>query len=158
LNRDKQSGLVARARTLYAALDLKLSCGGGGGGGEGGQKNPYFFGATPTSLDACVFGHLAEAWTIRALLDILPAYENLSRFFRRLCDEYFSPGWSPPPHPAPPSTAAGGGGGVSESKAGTGGGDGEDRGGGGEGDGGDALREAMMHADYVNSLNAFNQL
>lgn len=29
---------------------------------------------------------------------------------------------------------------------------------GGEGDGGDALGEAMMHADYVNSLNVFNQL
>ena len=62
--------LVAKARTLYAALDLKL--GGTGGGG-------YFFGSTATSLDACVFGHLAEAWTIGALLDILPAYENLSR-------------------------------------------------------------------------------
>lgn len=63
-----QSDLLARARALYSALDLRL-----------GKQDAYFFGATPTSLDACVFGHLAEAWSVGDLLDLLPAFENLSR-------------------------------------------------------------------------------
>ena len=53
--------------------------GGGGGDADEGHSNTYFFGAIPTSLDAVVFGHLAEAWTIEALLDVLPEYKNLSR-------------------------------------------------------------------------------
>eukprot|EP00904_Undaria_pinnatifida_P012904 jgi/Undpi1/8744/HiC_scaffold_25.g11206.m1 len=151
-----KSELVALARTRYASLDLMLGLRGGGVGGGGGDadeghSNTYFFGAIPTSLDAVVFGHLAEAWTIEALLDVLPEYKNLSRFFRQVCDEYFSPGWSPPP-----ALTKVDGGGVSESKAGSG-----EMGGTGDGEGcvgDDELREAMMHANYVNSLNAFNQL
>lgn len=65
-----QDELIARAKEMYAALDLRLGKSGG----------PFFFGgAAPTSLDACVFGHLAEAWTLAGLLDLLPAFDNLSR-------------------------------------------------------------------------------
>lgn len=67
-----QDELIGRAREIYAALDLRLGNSTDGGG-------PFFFGAEPTSLDACVFGHLAEAWTLAGLLDLLPAFENLSR-------------------------------------------------------------------------------
>lgn len=63
-----QAQLLEQARRLYSALDLRL-----------GEQDAYFFGATPTSLDACVFGHLAEAWSVGDLLDLLPAFENMSR-------------------------------------------------------------------------------
>ncbi|CAM9131576.1 unnamed protein product [Ectocarpus sp. 6 AP-2014] len=125
LDRLSKAELIGRAKDMYAALDLRL----------GNSKEAFFFGSRPTSLDAVVFGHLAEAWTIAALLDLLPAFDNLSRLFRRVCDDYFRPGSFPPP--------SSGGEGVAESeKSGS-----EDR-----------LRDAMLRADYVNSHNAFNQL
>lgn len=83
------------------------------------------------------------------------------RFFRRVCDEYFRPGGFPP------SSPPGGGQGVpngagGEGMAGTGGGADGGGAGDGDGDGGaamtESLRQAMLRADYVNSLNAFNQL
>ncbi|CAM9600857.1 unnamed protein product [Pylaiella littoralis] len=143
--------LIERVKGMYAALDLRL----------GKSEEAFFFGPSPTSLDACVFGHLAEAWTIAGLLEILPAFDNLSRFFRRVCDEYFRPGGFPP------SSPPGGGQGVpngagGEGMAGTGGGTDGGGAGDGDGDGGaamtESLRQAMLRADYVNSLNAFNQL
>ncbi|CAM9147425.1 unnamed protein product [Ectocarpus sp. 8 AP-2014] len=125
LDRLSKAELIGRAKDMYAALDLRL----------GNSKEAFFFGSRPTSLDAVVFGHLAEAWTIAALLDLLPAFDNLSRLFRRVCDDYFRPGSFPPP--------SSGDEGVAESKkSGS-----EDR-----------LRDAMLRADYVNSHNAFNQL
>ena len=93
-------------------------------------------------------------------------------FFRRVCDEYFRPGSFPDDGGGRDGNRDGDDhalGGVAESK-GSGvdepespEGDGEDVrgisdsgvGGGGESD---VLREAMMRADFVNSLNAFNQL
>lgn len=65
----RKGDLIDRAKEMYAALDLRL-------GNSGGD---FFFGAEPTSLDACVFGHLAEAWTLAGLLDLLPAFDNLAR-------------------------------------------------------------------------------
>ncbi|CAN0134525.1 unnamed protein product [Ectocarpus fasciculatus] len=138
LDRLSKAELIGRAKGMYAALDLRL----------GNSKEAFFFGSRPTSLDAVVFGHLAEAWTIAALLDLLPAFDNLSRLFRSVCDDYFRPGSFPPP--------SSGSEGVAESKEG-----GEERsddGPGGSGGGEDRLRDAMLRADYVNSLNAFNQL
>lgn len=81
------------------------------------------------------------------------------RFFRRVCDDYFRPGL-----PVPGATCQGFGetgegddtqGGVAESK-----GSGVDAPGDAVHDGkeSDMLTEAMMRADYVNSLNVFNQL
>lgn len=61
--------MIGRAKEMYAALDLRL----------GKSDGAFFYGAEPTSLDACVFGHLAEAWTLAGLLDLLPAFDNLSR-------------------------------------------------------------------------------
>ncbi|CBJ32432.1 Sorting and Assembly Machinery 35kDa protein [Ectocarpus siliculosus] len=125
LDRLSKAELIGRAKEMYAALDLRL----------GNSKEAFFFGSRPTSVDAVVFGHLAEAWTIAVLLDLLPAFDNLSRLFRHVCDNYFRPGSFPPP--------SSGGEGVAESKkSGS-----EDR-----------LRDAMLRADYVNSHNAFNQL
>lgn len=81
-------------------------------------------------------------------------------FFRRVCEDYFRPGSS-----VPGATSQGFGEAVE--------GDGDTQGGVAESKGsgidapGDAVRddkesdmltEAMMRADYVNSLNAFNQL
>eukprot|EP00903_Cladosiphon_okamuranus_P009979 g9465.t1 len=140
-----KDALIGRAKEMYAALDLRLGKSGGA----------FFFGSGPTSLDACVFGHLAEAWTLAGLLDLLPAFDNLSRFFRLVCEDYFRPGSFPPAgeqetQEPPDGTIDGGSAAVAE---------------GGERDrdfagscGGAALRLAMLRADYVNSLNAFNQL
>lgn len=72
----QQSDLIGRAKDLYAALDLRL---GSRNGDDNSEEACFFFGSKPTSLDASVFGHLAEAWTIAGLLDLLPAFENLSR-------------------------------------------------------------------------------
>lgn len=85
-----------------------------------------------------------------------------------MCDEYFCPGSFPPStgddrwdEDCPADR------GVAESKGGSGcagagaGVEAEDdiaRGVGGGASDDDVLREAMMRADYVNSLNAFNQL
>ncbi|CAN0036267.1 unnamed protein product, partial [Hapterophycus canaliculatus] len=70
-----KSDLIVRAKELYAALDLRL----GSRTSDRSEEACFFFGSEPTSLDACVFGHLAEAWTIAGLLDLLPAFDNLSR-------------------------------------------------------------------------------
>eukprot|EP00752_Nemacystus_decipiens_P005712 g5170.t1 len=129
--------LIGRAKEMYLALDLRLGKSGG----------PFFFGAAPSSLDACVFGHLAEAWTLAGLLDLLPAFDNLARFFRLVCSDYFRPGSFPPAGDQDTQEIPNGTSGVSSA--------GEPEGGGEESA---ALRRAMLRADYVNSLNAFNQL
>lgn len=85
---------------------------------------------------------------------------NVHRFFRRVCDEYFRPGGFPPSSP-PGEKGEGvphGAEGEAVAVAGGGNGDGDgDGGGGGDGSAG-WLRQAMLRADYVNSLNEFNQL
>ncbi|CAN0434768.1 unnamed protein product [Discosporangium mesarthrocarpum] len=112
---------------MYADLDARM-----------GGHNAFFFGATPTSLDAVVFGHLAQAMTLVDLSDRLPAYKNLFRCASRLAWRLSVPGtgW------------AGEGGGAGEGSRRR-----ELRGGGG-----DVLHDLLCRADYVNSLNVFNQL
>lgn len=84
------------------------------------------------------------------------------RFFRRICDEYFRRGAFPPSPPgdrAIIADGAGGEGAVGEAERSVGGADAA--GAGGDNDRGGAawtFRVAMMRANYVNSLNAFNQL
>ena len=60
--------LVALAQSHYATLDARL-----------GSEQRYFFGDRPHTLDAVVFGHIAEALRDVALHAILPQYKNLMR-------------------------------------------------------------------------------
>lgn len=86
---------------------------------------------------------------------LLPPSRFSDRFFRLVCSEYFRPGSFPPAddqetHETIPNGTIGGGVGAAE------GGDSGEGVAGGEGRA--VLRRAMLRADYVNSLNAFNQL
>lgn len=88
------------------------------------------------------------------------------RFFRLVCDEYFCTGSFPPADPtaggqevrATPNGTAGESAGVAGSGGGGDGGEDAAGSGGAAATAAAALRQSMLRADYVNSVNAFNQL
>jgi len=73
--------VMAQARAIYAAFEERLRASAGG----------FFFGREPTSVDAYLFGHLAEAMTDLHFSSILPSYTNLMSFFRMIHTRYFAP-------------------------------------------------------------------
>ncbi|CAM9223541.1 unnamed protein product [Chrysoparadoxa australica] len=113
------NNLVQRARECYRCLDTRL-----------GTTSQFFFGPTPVSLDAVVFGHVAEAMADITLVTVLPSYSNLMRHFRLVCEQYFSStvGTHCLSRFPANSTEA------------------------------ESLTAALQHANYANCSNSFNQL
>ncbi|CAN0024173.1 unnamed protein product, partial [Phaeothamnion confervicola] len=60
--------LLARASALYGVLDARL-----------GSECDYFHGEAPSTIDAVVWGHVAEALTDVELVLLLPRHRNLMR-------------------------------------------------------------------------------
>lgn len=115
--------VLARAHGAYRELDNWL----------GASTGDFFFGREPTSFDACLFGHLAEALADVNLLVLVTTLPNLMRFFRRIAEEFFHVGTEEAA--AASSSAADAGFRVPS-----------------------ALKEFYRRADYVNNCNAFNQV
>eukprot|EP00160_Parvularia_atlantis_P016775 Unigene5489_Nuclearia_a/m.16801 Unigene5489_Nuclearia_a/g.16801 ORF Unigene5489_Nuclearia_a/g.16801 Unigene5489_Nuclearia_a/m.16801 type:complete len:165 (-) Unigene5489_Nuclearia_a:42-536(-) len=82
------------ARQCYASLAAKL------------DTKHYFFGDSPTTLDAIVFGHLAVQYYFplpnHKLKTTMSAFPNLIEFLNRVQQTYFQE-WTPAPLTAPPS-------------------------------------------------------
>ena len=113
--------VMARAQHIYKELDNWL----------GASTGDFFFGREPTSFDAVLFGHLAEAFADINFLVFLPSYSNLVRYFRFIAEQYFSSSSSS-------SAAAAASTLLSPPDKQT--------------------RDLWARADYVNSQNPFNQV
>jgi glutathione S-transferase len=74
------SEVAERARYLYKQLDGRL----------GDSSGPFFFGTRPSSFDACLFGHLADAMADVNFVVILPDYSHLMAFFRAMHERLFT--------------------------------------------------------------------
>lgn len=77
--------VIARARRIYMQLDSRLQ----------NSLGDFFFGREPTSFDACLFGHLAEAMADVHFVTVVPLYSSLLSYFQRLLDRFFAPEVNP---------------------------------------------------------------
>lgn len=127
--------VLTRAQGVYRELDNLL----------GASTGDFFFGREPTSFDACLFGHLAEALADVNVLVIVSTFDNLMRFFRRIAEEFFNVGAQAAASTASSSTSpsASPGGPVREPQGFSIASD---------------LKECYRHADYMNNRNPFNQV
>ena len=68
----------SKAKDAYIALSLRLG------------ENAFFFGKEPTSIDAIIFGHLADVLAERAgLHTLLAEFPNLTAYYSRILATYF---------------------------------------------------------------------
>ncbi|OQR97170.1 hypothetical protein THRCLA_07078 [Thraustotheca clavata] len=79
---ETQEQVYITARDCYSALNARL---------ESVKDGPYFYGSTPTSLDALVFGHLVDALSDVQLRDVVHIHgSRLITFAEHIRDTYFT--------------------------------------------------------------------
>mmetsp|Transcript_3054 Transcript_3054/g.4642 ORF Transcript_3054/g.4642 Transcript_3054/m.4642 type:complete len:365 (+) Transcript_3054:134-1228(+) len=109
--------LLEKADEYYGALEIRLD-----------DNSEFLFGGNPSSVDAVLFGHLANALVDFHLITLLPKFLFLTRFFNNIVDQYFSD--------SPPLII------ISQKSF-------EDK---------EAYVASIAFANHINQLNAFNQI